>query len=71
MLCAAVGDKVANVVLTLWQGQTPGTILLQWDEGNAYRIELADEAKTNVWGPIDEDGFVKPVPGVTYAGISN
>ena len=71
----AVGDKVlANVgphPLAGPDGYTPGKILLQWDEGNAYRIELADEAKTNVWGPIDEDGFVKPVPGVTYAGISN
>ena len=36
-----------------------------WDNGNAYRIELQDAAKTNVWGPIDEDAFVKaPTPEV-------
>ena len=34
-----------------------GTILKQWDEGNPYRIELADG--TNVWGPIDDDTFVR------------
>jgi len=48
-----VGDKVqANV--GKWMD---GTILKQWDEGNPYRIELADG--TNVWGPIDDDTFVR------------
>jgi len=48
-----VGDKVqANV--GKW---ADGVILKQWDEGNPYRIELSDG--TNVWGPIDEDAFVR------------
>ena len=38
---------------------TPGIILAQWDEGNAYRIELLDDAKTNVWAPVDHDTFVR------------
>ena len=48
-----VGDKVqANT--GKWR---EGTILRQWDEGNPYRIELEDG--TNVWGPIDEDAWVR------------
>ena len=46
-------------------GYAAGKILKLWDNGNAYRIELQDAAKTNVWGPIDEDAFVKaPTPEV-------
>ena len=53
-----VGDKVqANV--GKW---VDGIILKQWDEGNPYRIELQDGQKTNVWGPIDEDEFVRARP---------
>jgi len=51
----AVGDVVqANV------GKfTKGKVVKQWDEGNAYRIELDDGKKTNVWAPIDIDAYVK------------
>jgi hypothetical protein len=50
-----VGDKVqANI------GEyTNGTIKKLWDDGNAYRIELDDEEKTNVYAPIDVDTYVK------------
>ena len=52
-----VGDQVeACVGKGVWK---PGKILRQWDEGNPYRIELADKGKTNVWGPIDEDKYVR------------
>jgi len=37
----------------------PGKIIKQWDEGNAYRIELQDEKKTNIWAPIDIDNYVR------------
>ena len=40
-------------------GYCLGTVIKEWDQGNAYRIELQDGNKTNVWGPIDEDNFVK------------
>ena len=40
-------------------GYCPGTVIRTWDDGNCYRIELQDGNKTNVWGPIDEDVFVK------------
>ena len=39
-------------------GYCPGIVIKTWDQGNCYRIELQDGAKTNVWGPIDEDAFV-------------
>ena len=48
----------ANVMANVGEF-TPGIILAQWDEGNAYRIELLDDAKTNVWAPIDDDNFVR------------
>lgn len=52
-----VGDQVeAKVDGGRWQR---GKILRQWDEGNPYRIELDDREKTNVWGPVDEDDFVR------------
>ena len=40
-------------------GYHPGTVLRTWDEGNAYRIELEDGKRTNVWGPLDDDTIVK------------
>lgn len=49
-----VGTKVkANV--GEWE---EGTVVKLWDEGNAYRVELDDEGKTNVWAPIDTDHYV-------------
>ena len=50
-----MGDTVfANV----GGGYAKGKILKQWDQGNPYRIELAKDG-TNVWGPIDEDIYVR------------
>jgi G3E family GTPase len=34
-------------------------ILKQWDEGNAYRLELQNVSKTNVWAPIDLDCYIR------------
>ena len=57
-----VGDKVRARVgkeMADPDGYCAGTVLKIWDNGNAYRIELHDQKKTNVYGPIDEDAFVK------------
>merc|ERR1719331_2919668 len=51
-----VGDKVKARVSAGW---TSGKIIKVWDEGNPYRIELADKDRTNVWGPVDSDDFVR------------
>jgi len=50
-----IGDLVEANVGT-WK---PGKIIHCWDDGNPYRIEIDDEEKTNVWGPVDEDAFVR------------
>lgn len=50
-----VGDKVyANV--GEW---VPGTILKLWDDGCPYRIKLDDGDDTNVYGPVDNDIYVR------------
>merc|ERR1711939_956469 len=51
-----IGDKV---YARAGKGWTPGKIIKQWDQGNPYRIELEDDDKTNVWGPLDDDMLVK------------
>merc|ERR1712013_83749 len=54
----AVGDAVlANV--GKW---TPGHVIKEWDSGNPYRIQLDDANLTNVWGPMDNDTYVKANP---------
>ena len=51
----AVGDEVeANC--GRWQ---KGKVMAQWDEGNAYRIELSNRKKSQVWAPIDVDAYVR------------
>ena len=55
----AVKARVGKTKATDADGYCPGKILKTWDQGNCYRIELQDGSKTNVWGPIDEDAFVK------------
>jgi len=38
-----------------------GKVLGQWDEGNAYRVEVQDEEKTNIWAPIDLDVYIREI----------
>lgn len=38
---------------------TKGKVIKQWDEGNAYRVEISDANKTNVWAPIDVDEYIR------------
>jgi G3E family GTPase len=35
----------------------PGTVVKQWDEGNAYRINV--DGHGEVWAPTDEDEYIK------------
>ena len=39
-------------------GRIKGTIVKQWDDGNAYRIRL--QGGIEVWAPVDVDAFVRP-----------
>lgn len=34
-------------------------VIKHWDEGNAYRVEVQDRKKTNVWAPIDIDAYIR------------
>jgi len=50
-----VGDKVqANTGEFI-----NGKIKALWDDGNAYRIELEDEERTNVYAPLDVNTYVR------------
>merc|ERR1712154_354319 len=52
-----VGDMVeANV-----GKYTLGKVIAVWDEGNAYRVELQNTQKQNVWAPVDIDGYIRPL----------
>merc|ERR1712007_420881 len=42
-------------------GFQPGKVIKVWDGGNPYRIELQNDARTNVWGPMDADICVRAV----------
>ena len=42
-------------------GYQKGKIVSQWEEGNAYRILLEDDEGTEVYGPIDDDMYVRSV----------
>lgn len=39
-----------------------GVIIKQWDDGNAYRIQLYAD-NTHCWAPIDINAYVRPVRG--------
>jgi len=54
-----VGDRVMANIGKGEDGFVEGKILKCWDDGNPYRIELQDGEKTNVWGPVDKEDFVK------------
>lgn len=36
-----------------------GKVLKHWNEGNAYRVEIQDKNKTNVWAPVDIDNYIR------------
>jgi G3E family GTPase len=54
--------KKGDLVEARVDGWQRGTVLSTWNEGNPYRIELDDAAGTNVWGPEDNDNYVRARP---------
>jgi len=53
-----VGDFVeANT----HEGWSKCKVIRIWDDGNPYRLEMQNNDKTNIWGPVDEDTFVRPM----------
>lgn len=53
------GDKVLANARGGW---VPAKVLRVWDEGQPYRLEMQDRAKTNIWAPMDVDFVVKAAP---------
>ena len=51
--------KIGDMVEANIGKYTLGKIVAIWDEGNAYRIEIQNDANTNVWAPVDIDGYVR------------
>ena len=54
-----VGTKVLAFVGGQYQ---PAHVIAHWDFANPYRLKLEDapeDGGDEVWGPIDEDAFVK------------
>jgi len=52
-----VGDYVEACTGQGWQ---KCKVIKIWDDGNPYRLEVQNSVKTNVWGPMDDDRFVRP-----------
>jgi len=59
---AALRFKIGDLIQANVGQWTNGKIVKLWDEGNPYRIELQDDDGTNVWGPVDNDSFVRVRP---------
>lgn len=51
-------DTLVEVNVGEWK---QGKVLKHWDEGNAYRVEVQDKKKTNVWAPVDVGGYIRPI----------
>lgn len=53
-----VGDRVLAKTGQATDAFEGGTVIKQWDNFNAYRIRLQNGEE--VWGPCDDDAFVRP-----------
>jgi len=51
--------KVGDIVEANRGEYERGRVVRLWDEGNPYRIELFDEERTHIWGPQDDDRWVR------------
>ena len=40
-------------------GWLEGKVIQQWDQGNAYRIELSKEGGGDVWAPVNTNDYVR------------
>lgn len=51
--------KVGDIVLANCGEFKKAKVLKHWDEGNAYRLEIQDDERTNVWAPVDVDNYIR------------
>jgi len=62
MACRVTDDlrfKIGTTVEANVGGFEQGKVIAHWNEGNAYRIELNNNKKVNVWAPLDIDAYVR------------
>ena len=52
-----VGETV-EVNVGKWK---EGKVIKHWDEGNAYRVEVQNRTKQNVWAPVDIDEYIRKI----------
>jgi hypothetical protein len=47
----------STVFVSMARGKTKGTVIKQWDDGNAYRVKTLKEG-AEVWAPEDLDSYI-------------
>ena len=52
-----VGETV-EVNVGTWE---EGKVIKHWDEGHAYRVEVQNQTKQNVWAPVDTDEYIRKI----------
>ena len=53
------GDRVEANTSYSGTDWVVGKVVSTWEDGHAYRIELENAEKTQVWGPVDSDQYVR------------
>ena len=60
LVVAACNEPLAWLEALLRYDQSlRGVVIEQWEDGNPYVIKLEDGEGTEVYGPLDDDRFVK------------
>ena len=60
--CCVTGDlrfPVGHSVKANCGKWKEGKVIEHWDDGNAYRLEIQDGSKTNVWAPVDVNAYIR------------
>ena len=50
-------DVGTRVEANMGKEYLPGTVVAQWDTGNAYRVRL--DGRNDIWAPLDDDRWVR------------
>ena len=52
-------DVGTRVEANMGKEYRPGTVIAQWDTGNAYRVRLDGIGRNDIWAPVDDDRWVR------------
>ena len=53
--------KIGNLVYVNVGEFVPGRIVRCWHAGNPYRVEIMNDQREQVWVPIDDDQYIRPM----------